>query len=57
LIIPGASRPNGTALWEIQLEAGGTSAPMTYQYSGKQYVVFAIGGQQHPAEFVALSLP
>jgi len=29
---------------------------MTYLHRNKQYVVFAIGGQ-HPAEFVALSLP
>jgi len=26
-------------------------------HRGKQYVVFAIGGQQHPAEFVAFALP
>jgi len=30
---------------------------MTYLHKGKQYITFAIGGQQHPAEFVALSLP
>lgn len=32
-------------------------APMTYLHKGKQYFVVAIGGQNHPAEFVALSLP
>jgi len=26
-------------------------------HRGKQYVVFAIGGQQHTAEFVAFALP
>jgi hypothetical protein len=30
---------------------------MTYMHQGKQYVVMAIGGREHPAEFVALSLP
>jgi hypothetical protein len=30
---------------------------MTYLFNGKQYVVLAIGGQRHPAELVALSLP
>jgi hypothetical protein len=30
---------------------------MTYLHQGKQYVVFAIGGQQRPAEFIALALP
>ena len=28
-----------------------------YMHQGKQYIVFAIGGQKHPAEFVALALP
>lgn len=30
---------------------------MTYLYKNKQYIVVAIGGLQHPAEFIALSLP
>jgi len=30
---------------------------MTYMHNGKQYVVLAIGGRDHPAEFVAYSLP
>jgi hypothetical protein len=30
---------------------------MTYMHRGKQYVVFAIDGQKHPAEFVAFALP
>jgi quinoprotein glucose dehydrogenase len=42
---------------ETELEAGATSAPITYMHQEKQYIVFAIGGQQHPAEFVALALP
>ena len=30
---------------------------MTYLHIGKQYLVVAIGGFDHPAEFIALSLP
>jgi hypothetical protein len=30
---------------------------MTYMHRAKQYVVFAIGSQQHTAEFVAFTLP
>jgi hypothetical protein len=30
---------------------------MTYQFNGKQYIVVAVGSQQYPAEFIALSLP
>jgi len=35
------------------IETGATGAPMTYLH---QYIVFAIGGQQHPAEFIAFGV-
>lgn len=47
----------GAVLWETDLSAGTTGAPMTYMMQGKQYIVVAIGGKFHPAEFVALGLP
>ena len=50
-------KATGKTVWEIELEAGANGAPMTYLFNGKQYIVFAIGGQSHPAELVALSLP
>jgi len=50
-------KENGQTIWETELGAGVTAAPMTYLYKGKQYVVVAIGGSDHPAEFVALTLP
>ena len=50
-------KQTGELLWTTGLEAGATGAPMTYMHRGKQYVVFAIGGQQHAAEFVAFALP
>jgi quinoprotein glucose dehydrogenase len=50
-------KATGRAVWEMELEAGATGAPMTYSFNGRQYIVFAIGGAQHPGELVALSLP
>lgn len=50
-------KATGQGLWETALEAGSTGTLMTYLHKGKQYLVVAIGGVQHPAEFVAFSLP
>jgi quinoprotein glucose dehydrogenase len=41
----------------MELPAGVTGAPMTYLHRGKQYIAMAIGGRDHPAEIIALSLP
>ena len=46
----------GEVVWSTELEAGTTAAPMTYMHDGRQYVVVAIGGGDHPAEWVALAL-
>ena len=50
-------KATGKTVWETDLDAGATGAPMTYMYKGKQYIVVAIGGRDHSAEFVALTLP
>jgi quinoprotein glucose dehydrogenase len=50
-------KATGRTLWEIELPAGTTAAPMTYLFEGKQYILVAIGSQEHAAEHVALSLP
>jgi quinoprotein glucose dehydrogenase len=50
-------KATGKLIWEIELEAGANGVPMTYLFNGKQYIVVAIGGQNHAAELVALSLP
>jgi glucose dehydrogenase len=50
-------KATGEILWEVELEAGATSAPMTYLHEGRQYIVLAIGGTKHAAEFVAFGLP
>jgi glucose dehydrogenase len=49
-------KATGKVLWETDLDAGTTGTLMTYLHKGKQYIVVAIGGQDHPAEFIALSL-
>ena len=51
-------KATGAILWETELPAGITGAPMTYMFEGKQYVLAAIGSQEaRSAGFVALSLP
>jgi len=37
-------KESGETIWETELGAGVTGAPMTYMYKGGQYVVVAIGG-------------
>ncbi len=50
-------KATGEVVWETELASGTTGGPMTYLYEGKQYIVVAIGGKEHPAEYVALGLP
>jgi glucose dehydrogenase len=50
-------KATGKVLWETELPAGTTGAPMSYMFEGKQYVVVAVGARDHPAEYVALTLP
>jgi quinoprotein glucose dehydrogenase len=50
-------KATGAVLWETELPAGTTGAPMTYMYEGKQYLVVAVGGADHRPEFIALGLP
>ena len=49
-------KATGTVVWEMGLDAGSTGTLMTYLHDGRQYLVVAIGGMDHPAEFIALSL-
>jgi glucose dehydrogenase len=50
-------KKTGKIAWEMELPAGISNAPMTYMVGGKQYIVVAVSGRQHPGELVALSLP
>ena len=47
---------SGTVVWETELNAGTTGAPMTYSIAGKQYIVVAIGSTTHEAELVVFGL-
>lgn len=51
------NKESGDILWEIEMEAGTTSAPVSYMVEGKQYVVVAIGDRVHNPEMVAFTLP
>ena len=51
-------KATGQVVWEMELPAGITGAPMTYMFEGKQYVVAATGSRDPQATgFIALSLP
>jgi quinoprotein glucose dehydrogenase len=50
-------KATGRIVWETELAAGTTGTLMTYLYQGRQYLVVAIGGENHPGEFVAFALP
>ncbi len=50
-------KATGEELARVELPAPTTAPPMTYMHEGKQYIVLPIGGPDHPAEFVALTLP
>lgn len=47
----------GEVVWETELPAGTTGAPMSYLFHGKQFIVIPIGDKGHDAEWVALGLP
>jgi len=49
-------KATGKVLWEIELPAGTTGGPMTYMANGKQYIAVAIGGRNHPPEWIAFAL-
>jgi quinoprotein glucose dehydrogenase len=49
-------KATGAVVHEMELPSGTTAGPMTYMLGGKQYIVVAIGAQDHPAEYVALAL-
>ena len=49
-------KATGKIVWETELPAGTTGTMMTYQVKGLQCIVVAIGGQNHPPEFIAFAL-
>ena len=50
-------KKTGAVVWETELPAGVSGAPMTYLAGGKQYIVLPISEDDHPGELVAFALP
>jgi len=50
-------KTSGNVVWEMDLAAGTSGAPMTYLSDGRQYIVVAIGDRETPGRLVALALP
>ncbi|MDX1383708.1 MAG: PQQ-binding-like beta-propeller repeat protein [Thermoanaerobaculia bacterium] len=49
-------KKTGEKLWEMELPAGATGAPMTYLAGAKQYIVIPLGEREYEGEFLALTL-
>jgi quinoprotein glucose dehydrogenase len=50
-------KQTGNVVWEIELDAGTSGAPMTYLADGRQFIVVAIGDARTTGRLVALALP
>ena len=46
-------KATGKIVGEVALPRNVTAAPMTYMLDGKQFIVFATGGSNLPAELIA----
>ncbi len=49
-------KSSGITVFEIDLAAGTTGAPMTYLHEGKQYIVVAVSSRATDPEWIALGL-
>jgi len=50
-------KQTGEVIWETELEAGTSGAPMTYMIDGKQHLLVAIGDQDVNGQYVVFALP
>jgi quinoprotein glucose dehydrogenase len=50
-------KETGDVIWEVELAAGTSGAPMTYLADGRQFIVVAIGDRDTSGRLVALALP
>jgi quinoprotein glucose dehydrogenase len=48
---------SGSEVGAVWMPAAQSGSPMTYTLDGRQYIVVAVGGGNHPAEYLAFSLP
>tara|TARA_Y100000996_G_scaffold415024_1_gene407835 strand:- start:2800 stop:3948 length:1149 start_codon:yes stop_codon:yes gene_type:complete len=50
-------KQTGEVIWEIELPAGTSGAPMTYMEGGRQFIVVAVGDRNTTGRLIALALP
>jgi len=50
-------KATGAIVAELELPANQTGLPISYAVGGRQFIVVAVGGPDHPGELVALALP
>lgn len=50
-------KATGEVVSELELPANQTGLPISYAIDGRQFIVVAVGGPDHPGELVALALP
>ena len=50
-------KETGEVVWEMNLPAGTSGAPMTYLSNGRQFVVVAVGDRDTSGRLIALALP
>ncbi len=50
-------KETGEVVWEMDLPAGTSGAPMTYLSDGRQFIVVAVGDRETTGRLIALALP
>lgn len=50
-------KETGDVVWEMNLPAGTSGAPMTYLSNGRQFIVVAVGDRDTTGRLIALALP
>ncbi|MDE3002644.1 MAG: PQQ-binding-like beta-propeller repeat protein [Gemmatimonadota bacterium] len=50
-------KETGDVVWEMDLPAGTSGAPMTYMADGRQFIVVAVGDRDTRGRLIALALP
>ncbi len=50
-------KETGDVVWEMDLPAGTSGAPMTYLSNGRQFIVVAVGDRDTTGRLIALALP
>lgn len=56
-LVHAVDKRTGEEIATVEIPAPTNSAPMTYMHEARQYIVFPIGGGNHPGSLVALRLP